>query len=56
MAEFHRKTQGIGFLHRCLLTMTFHSLVLFYWECSHRGIDGPIALIGTETAGAPLSR
>jgi hypothetical protein len=39
MAEFHRKTRGIGFLHRCLLTMTFHSLVLFYWECSHRGID-----------------
>ena len=28
MAEFHRKTRGIGFLHRCMLNCNSHDLTL----------------------------
>jgi len=45
MAEFHWKTWGIGFLHRCMLKQTGHSTV----SLASLSRLGNVIVVGEET-------
>jgi len=58
MAEFHRKTRGIGFLHRCMLNCNSHDLTLHATVSDsgryHQAVAGVVGATNGPTNAAHL--